>query len=168
MERLAIIAALTVSPGDDRVIGYKQQLPWHLPKDLQFFKTTTTGAYVLMGRHTFAALGRPLPERKNIVITSMPEKLAPGDYRACPTPAAALAMCPPGVNIFVIGGAQVYREYLPQCGKMYLTEIAAKVPGDAFFPKFDPAAWSKKVTCRTEEIINHRPVQVNYCEYTRR
>ena len=167
-QNLALIAAMTRPAEGPRVIGKNNQLPWRLPKELAYFKETTLGAYIIMGRRTFESLGRPLPGRKNIVITRMPEKLPCTGYWAVPTPAAALRLCPPGVKVFVIGGAQLYREYLPLAPKMYLTEIAAEIAGDAYFPEFDLSAWERKITRTEQEIINCQPVNIDYCEYTRR
>lgn len=136
---LALIAALA----RNRTIGLNGRLPWHLPEDMKHFRETTGGKTVLMGRRTWESLPakfRPLPRRRNIVVSRNPAFLAPG---ACVAGSIADALCLTGDDqeVFVIGGEEVYRQTLPLAQRLYLTEVAADYPGDAFFPPFDAAAW---------------------------
>lgn len=125
------IAAMT----SDRVIGRDGRLPWHLPEDLKFFKRTTLGHIVLMGRTTYDSIGRPLPGRENWVLT-----------RGAEIPGVLTLRSPeeiPGVadgrNVYLIGGATVYRALLPVCSEILLTRLRGEFDGDTFFPPFEDA-----------------------------
>jgi dihydrofolate reductase len=139
--RLSIIVATDANRG----IGINNTLPWHLPEDLAHFKRTTTGHPIIMGRKTFDSIGRPLPNRRNIVITRNPEWSHAGiESVASVAAAAALA----GSNVdggeaFIIGGAQIYEEALPLADRLIVTEIAQRFDCDAFFPALDMARWQE-------------------------
>ena len=122
-------------------IGINNTLPWRLPEDLAFFKRTTTGHPILMGRKTFESIGRPLPNRRNIVITRNPGWQHEGAETAASLQQAA-DMAGEG-EVFVIGGAQIYVEALPLASRLIVTEIAADFACDAFFPAIDPAIWEE-------------------------
>lgn len=127
----------------NRVIGNRGALPWHLPEDLKHFKDLTTGSPVIMGRKTFesilAVLGKPLPKRRNIVVTRSAHYAAPGcEVTTSLVEAICLADAKPA---FVIGGAEIYAQALPLADSMHLTEIDALFEGDAWFPAFDRSAW---------------------------
>jgi dihydrofolate reductase len=124
------------------VIGRDNQLPWHLPEDLKYFKRTTMGAPVIMGRKTHESIGRPLPGRRNLVVT----RDASRHFEGCETAGSleeAVARCErDGVaEAFLIGGAQLYREGLEQADRLLVTEIDRDIEGDAMFPAPDPAVW---------------------------
>jgi dihydrofolate reductase len=138
---IAAIAAMSVN----RVIGKNNQLPWHLPADLQHFKKITFGKPVLMGRKTFESIGRPLPGRQNIVITRNSEWTAPGCHVVNSVEAALLAAgeCD---EVFVIGGAMLYQQMLPQIQRLYLTVVEEDFEGDAFFPELNWDEW-REVEC---------------------
>src|SRR4029079_5034922 len=129
------------------VIGRDNRLPWRLPPDLRRFKRLTMGHPLLLGRRTFESIGRPLPGRTTVVITRRPDWAAkgvpPGVIVARSVPEAlSLARAQPGgEEVFVAGGAEVYRETLALADRLHLTRIEADFPGDTFFPAFDPAAW---------------------------
>jgi len=126
--RLALIAALA----HNRVIGKDGKLPWHIPEDLKRFKRLTTGHTVLMGGKTFKALGRPLPNRRNIVLTSgNPAGIE--SYRSIPEALSSLAN---EDVVFVLGGGQIYSQLLEKAALMYLTEIERDYEGDTFFPEY--------------------------------
>jgi len=126
---LSIIVAMT----DDRVIGRDNALPWRLPEDLKRFKTITMGHPIIMGRRTFESIGKPLPGRRNIVVTSRP--LAAAGVQTARSLNEALALCPEGEGErFVIGGARMFEEALSRADKIYLTLVHADVPGDVRFP----------------------------------
>ena len=133
---LTLIAAVA----DNGVIGRDGDLPWRLPEDLKRFRRLTTGNTVLMGRKTWVSLGRPLPDRANWVLTRDAAFTAPEGVRVFRDLAAALA-APPQGELLVIGGAELYRQALPQAGRLELTRVHATVPGDTFFPEIDAAQW---------------------------
>lgn len=126
---LSVIAAVA----RNGVIGRDNQLIWRLPQDLQHFKRTTLGHPVVMGRKTFESIGRPLPGRRNIVVTRQPHWSASGVERAGSLE-DALALVGDADRAFVIGGEQIYREAMPLADELVLTEIDADFDGDAHFP----------------------------------
>lgn len=121
----------------NRVIGRDNALPWRLKADLAHFKATTTGHPVLMGRKTWESLGRPLPGRRNLVVTRDAHYAAAG-AEVFPSPDAALAALA-GHKVFVIGGAELYGQLLDRADALVLTEVDAAPAGDAHFPDFDRA-----------------------------
>jgi dihydrofolate reductase len=131
---------IVVARARNGVIGQGNALPWHLPEDLRHFKATTLGHPVLMGRRTFESIGRPLPGRRNIVITRNPDWSHEGCERAGSID-EAVRLCAGSPEAFVIGGAQVYAEALPQVGTLVVTEVDAEPQGDAYFPAPDPRQW---------------------------
>lgn len=137
--------ALIWAMARNRVIGYRNTLPWRLPADMQHFKALTSGHAVLMGRKTFESLGRPLPNRTNIVISRNPDYAPAGCLVANdPDQAIEIARRNPaavGQEIYVIGGENLYRQMLPRANRLYITQIDAEVEGDAWFPEFDWDAW---------------------------
>ena len=132
---ISLIAALAV----DRVIGMENAMPWNLPADLAWFKRNTLNKPVVMGRLTWESIGRPLPGRKNIVISSKPGS----DDRVqwVSSVEEAIAACGDVEEIMVIGGGRVYEQFLPKAQKLYLTHIDAEVEGDTHFPDYDPDEW---------------------------
>lgn len=133
---------LVVAMARNRVIGRSNSLPWHLPADLKFFKRITQGKPLLMGRRTFESIGRPLPERRNIVITENRDYRAPGCL-VVHSLSAALAAAGPAPQAMVIGGASLYQQTLPQAAGIYLTQVEADIPGDTYFPEFDRTKWQE-------------------------
>ncbi|MDR0564754.1 MAG: dihydrofolate reductase [Azoarcus sp.] len=118
------------------VIGRDNALPWRLKADLARFRAATMGHPVLMGRKTWESLAKPLPGRRNIVLTRQPSYHAPG-AEVFDSADKALAALKQAGRVFVIGGAEIYRALLPKADVLMLTEIAADVAGDAYFPHFD-------------------------------
>ena len=134
------LTALVAALARHRVIGVGNRLPWRLPEDLQRFKRLTMGAPVIMGRRTRESIGRPLPGRRNIVVTR--ERAA--TWEGCVVAHSldeALALADDAPEAFVIGGAELYAQALPRAARLYLTLIDADYAGDAWFPEFDAAAW---------------------------
>jgi dihydrofolate reductase len=131
------------------VIGRGGALPWHLPEDLAHFKRTTLGHPVIMGRKTWDSIGRPLPGRRNIVVTRDPAWRGVG-AQAAGSLDAALALAAAGLDgaddaVFVIGGAQLYTQALQgPVAAIHVTEIDADFPGDCHFPALDPARWRER------------------------
>ena len=122
-------------------IGIRNTLPWRLPEDLAFFKRTTSGHTILMGRKTFESIGRPLPNRRNIVITRNPEWQHEGVETASSlSHAIELAGA---AEAYVIGGAQIYVDALSLASRLIVTEIDAEFECDAFFPTIEPSAWQE-------------------------
>jgi dihydrofolate reductase len=136
---ISAIAAMS----KNRVIGIDNDLPWHLPADMKYFMNTTRGHHVIMGRKTFESLGVPLKNRTNIVITRDAFYLASGTTVAHSlAEALEIAACNHEPEVFIIGGAEIYKLALPVLDKIYLTEIDLHVErGDAFFPSFNLADW---------------------------
>jgi dihydrofolate reductase len=139
MSVFSCIAVLT----PELVIGRGNALPWHLPADLRHFKAVTLGKPVLMGRKTWDSLGRPLPDRRNLVLSRDPAFAPPGCevFRSLEG-VLELAHTPqPPPEIMVIGGAEIYRLLLPYSRRLYLTWVEADIHGDAWFPAPDWRAW---------------------------
>jgi dihydrofolate reductase len=136
-----IISAI-VAMSENRVIGDHNQLPWHLPADLRHFKTLTKGHPILMGRKTFESIGRPLPNRTNIVITSNPEFKTPGCIVVNSIDEAIQhAKQNDNKEIFIIGGANVYQQCMSSVSRIYLTIVHEEFEGDAFFPELNMNEW---------------------------
>lgn len=133
---VVIVVAMT----KNRVIGRQGRLPWHIPKDLQLFKALTAGQTLIMGRQTFLSIGRPLSDRRNIVVSrTLPP--APG-IEICRSFAEALRMAAAdGKKINVIGGEAIYRQALPFASAMVVSWVREDHAGDTFFPAFDLSAW---------------------------
>lgn len=136
--RLHMIAAVA----SNGVIGAGNRMPWHLPEDLRHFKATTLGHPVVMGRKTWESIGRPLPGRRNIVVSRQSGLVLPGAEIANSLP-AALALCDGAPEVWVIGGGELYRQALPQAQKVVLTEIAQSYEGDTRFPELPAGQWKE-------------------------
>lgn len=133
---LSAIAAMD----KNRVIGQNNALPWHLPADLAHFKTLTTGHPILMGRKTHESIGRPLPNRTNIVLTRDQHYTAAGVVIVHSLD-EAIAACSSDEEIFIIGGAEIYALALPRLSRLYLTLIDHAFPGDTQFPALNTHEW---------------------------
>ena len=134
---------LTIIVATDRAggIGIDNRLPWRLPEDLAHFKRTTTGHPIIMGRKTFESIGRPLPGRRNIVVTRNPDWRHEGVDRVLSLP-EAIALVPDSAA-FVIGGADIYNQALPFCNRLVITAIDHVFDCDAFFPPIDVNQWQE-------------------------
>jgi dihydrofolate reductase len=164
------LVSLVVAAAANGVIGRDNAMPWHLPEDLAHFKRLTLGQPVVMGRKTYesilASLGRPLPGRTNIVVTRQPGFAAPG-CTVVGSLDAALETARGAEEVFVIGGAEIYRLALPRAKRVYLTRIDAAFEGDATFPALDPAEWRE--TARAEHPpAGGRPFGFAFLRYERR
>ena len=140
---LSLIAAL----GENRVIGVNNSMPWHLPGDFKYFKTTTLGKPIIMGRKTWDSLGRPLPGRLNLVVTRQADLQLEGAEVFTSLDAAVERAehwaTEQGVQeVMLIGGAQLYAQGLPLADRLYLTRVELSPDGDAWFPEFDQAQWA--------------------------
>ncbi len=136
---LSIIAAVS----DNNAIGINNSLPWSLPNDLKHFKSLTLNHSVIMGRNTFNSIGKPLPNRKNIVVSYQTEQEIPNVINVNSLK-DALNLVKNEDEVFVIGGASLYEQVLPIANRLYITQVHGNIPGDRFFPTIDDAIW--KVT----------------------
>lgn len=143
--------SLVVAASRNNVIGAAGQLPWHLSDDLKRFKALTMGKPIVMGRKTFESIGRALPGRQNIVITTQRDYVAEG-CDVVGSPGDAVAAVPDGSEIMVIGGGEIYLLFLPLADRIYLTRVDTVVDGDTFFPALDAATWQE--TSREEFAAN--------------
>ena len=140
--------SLVWAMAQNRIIGRNNNLPWHLPEDLKYFKRITLGKPVIMGRKTFGSIGKPLPGRTNIVVTRNADFSAEG-VKTVNSLSAAKALCESigeidGISeAMVIGGAEIYTQAMPVADRLYLTEVHANVDGDTFFPEFDRSLWKE-------------------------
>lgn len=139
---LSLIAAL----GENRVIGVDNSMPWHLPGDFKYFKATTLGKPIIMGRKTWDSLGRPLPGRLNLVVSRQADLQLEGAEVFTSLDAAVVRAeqwaHEQGVDeVMLIGGAQLYAQAMAQADRLYLTRVALSPDGDAWFPEFDTAQW---------------------------
>lgn len=150
--KLALVAAMA----KNRVIGLNNQMPWHMPADLAHFKAVTLGKPVIMGRKTYDSIGRLLPGRRNIIISRQP---APVGLAAdwVDSIAAALALVAAEPEVMIIGGAELYRQMLPQADLLYLTLIEHDTPGDAFFPDYQAAAAWQQLSAESHPADARNP-----------
>ena len=126
----------------NRLIGADNALPWKLPADMAWFKKSTMGKPILMGRKTYESIGRPLPGRTNLILTRQQELQIEG-CTVVHNLEAALAAVPEADEIMVMGGAEIYALLLDQAERLYITEIDAEFNGDAWFPEFDHELWQE-------------------------
>lgn len=159
--RISAIAAMS----ENRVIGNDNQLPWHLPADLKYFKKITQGSPILMGRKTYESIGRPLPNRKNIVITRDTGFEAPG-CTVVNSIDTAFAMLSEQEEVFVIGGAMLYQQILPRIQRLYLTIIHHNFSGDAYFPEINLSEW-KEVSCEDHAADQENQYAYSFFVYDR-
>src|SRR5688572_21388613 len=135
--------ALVVAMAENRVIGKNNQLIWHLPADLKHFKNLTSGHPIIMGRKTFESIGKPLPNRTNIVVTRQ-EDFKPKDCLVAHSLSEALMMAQQlDAEIFVIGGAEIYKQAMFLADTIYLTEVHQEFEGDTFFSEIDTLLWQE-------------------------
>jgi len=133
--------SIIVAIAENMAIGKNNDLLWHIPEDLKRFKRITSGHPVIMGKRTFYSLPRrPLPNRRNIVITDVPGETIDGCEMAYSIE-EVIGKCDPAEENFIIGGASVYRQFLPHCDRLYLTRVHKAFDGDVFFPDIDFSQW---------------------------
>jgi dihydrofolate reductase len=151
---MIIIAAMTKK----RIIGKGNQLPWHIPEDLENFKKLTKGNTCIMGLATFHSIGKPLPNRHNIIL-SLEKFGIPGVDVCTSIPEAVAKAKSYGKEIFICGGASIYKQFLPLADKMYISWIKKEYPGDVFFPEWNPEKW--------QEIRREDKGSFEFVEYNR-
>ena len=152
--------SLIVALDKNRVIGLNNGMPWHLPGELQYFKEMTMGKPIIMGRKTFESIGRPLPGRRNIVITRNPQYGAEGIELALSLE-EAIKIAGDVEEIMIIGGQQIFTESLPLADRLYITEIDHEFEGDTYLPSYE--GW-QKVSCQ-ERIQTPYGYTFQYCIY---
>jgi len=135
-----MIVSIIAAMAKNRTIGFKGSIPWRIPADLEHFKNLTMGHYILMGRKTYESIGGPLPGRLSVIITRQPGYKAPG-CRVAHSISKALEISKKDNEVFIIGGAQIYKQFLDSVDRIYLTLIHKDFLGDVYFPKFDETAW---------------------------
>lgn len=140
-----MILSVIVAMAHNRVIGLNNQMPWHLPADLAWFKKNTLNKPVIMGRKTFESIGRPLPNRHNIVISrqieSIDNKISNVSWVKSIDEAISLAQKKQPDEVFIIGGGNIYQQVLPLIERLYLTHIDAELQGDTYFPDYLSEQW---------------------------
>jgi dihydrofolate reductase len=148
----------------NRVIGSANRLPWHLPEDLQHFKRLTMGHHIIMGRKTYASIGRPLPGRVTVILTRDADFRAPGCLIAHSLQ-EAVAACGDDAEVFCVGGAELYAQTLPLADRLYLTEIQRDYEGDAYFPELSPEHWIER---SRERHASAEGLEFHFVTYQRR
>lgn len=133
--------SIIVAMDENRLIGKENQLPWRLSADLQFFKRTTMGKPLIMGRNTHESIGRALPGRRNIVVTSQMDYQPAAGCELAQDPDVALALCADETEVMLMGGASLYQQLLPKADKLYLTRVLTALDGDTWFPEINWQQW---------------------------
>jgi dihydrofolate reductase len=160
MTKLSIIVAVA----KNRVIGINNTLPWHLPEDLKRFRALTMGHHIIMGRKTYDSLGRLLPGRTTVIVTRNTDYKVEGAIIAHSLH-DAITLCKADDEVFLIGGAELYQEGLKLSSKLYITEIALDVEGDAYFPEYSADEWQESFS---EAHVSEQGLAFNYVTYVRK
>ena len=137
-----MIISIIVAMGKNKVIGIKNKLPWNLPADMEHFKELTKGKPIIMGMKTFESIGKPLPNRINIVISHITDYKAKGCI-IVHSIEEALKAAEGNEEVMIAGGASIYKEFLHKANKMYLTLIDGDFEGDAYFPEYKIEEWEE-------------------------
>lgn len=132
--------SMIVAMGTNHVIGFNNKMPWHLPNDLNHFKQTTLNHPVVMGRKTFQSIGRPLPQRRNVVISK--SGFLSNEVEVVGSLDEALDLLKDEAEIFIIGGGTIYEQMIAHAHMLYVTEIEGEFEGDTYFPKIDSNEWN--------------------------
>ena len=136
--------SIIVAVSEDWGIGKDNELLWHISEDLRRFKSLTTGKTIIMGKKTWESLPkRPLPNRKNIVLTDVPHECIDCSITAYSID-DALSKCSPDEEVFIIGGGSIYRQFMPLADRLYITHVHMKAPADVYFPEIDMKIWKIK------------------------
>ncbi len=154
---------MIVATANNHIIGKDNDMPWHLPADLAYFKKTTLGKPVIMGRKTYESIGRPLPGRRNIVISRDINYKAEG-VDSVTTVDAALRLVEEVDEVMVIGGGAIYQHCLPAANRLYITHIDADIEGDTQFPFYDKDIW-EKVSSEKRVADEKNQYDLDFCVY---
>ncbi|WP_194756329.1 type 3 dihydrofolate reductase [Aliidiomarina indica] len=163
---VSLIAAMA----KDRVIGYQGDMPWHLPAELGYFKELTMGKPIIMGRKTFASIGRALPGRTNIVLTRQGADLPEGVIAVGTVEdalAQARAVTGDDGEVMIIGGGEIYKAFLPQATRLYLTHIDLETQGDTWFPDWNNEQWQRTLL-RESAVTPNNPLAFKGYLYERK
>lgn len=133
---------LIVAMDENNLIGKDNKIPWHLPQDLKFVKEVTTGHTIVMGRKNYESIGRPLPGRRNIVISRNPEYSAPG-CEVFTSVEDVLKATEQDEAVYIFGGTEIYKLFIPYCEMMIVTRIHHTFEGDTYFPEIDWNLWDE-------------------------
>ena len=154
-----MILSIVVAISENNAIGKNNKLLWHLPADLKHFKEITSGHTIIMGRKTYDSIGKPLPNRRNIVVSRNAELNIDGaeTYLGLEQ---ALGQCSNEAEVFLIGGAEIYRQGLKYSNKIYLTRVHETYEADTFFPELEPEIWAES------QVEHHQPEAKNPVAYT--
>jgi dihydrofolate reductase len=159
--------SLLVAMDRNRVIGKNNQLPWHLPADLAYFKKLTMGHTIVMGRKTFESIGRVLPGRENVIVTRNPSFTKENCIIIHSIEKIKKLAAEKNDEIFIIGGAEIFKETLPFADRLYITKIEAEFPGDTFFPPFDESQW-QLISCEKGPKDEKNPYDYYFLVYERK
>jgi dihydrofolate reductase len=151
--------SIVVAIGENNAIGKDNELLWYLPTDLKHFKTITKGHTVIMGRKTFDSIGKPLPHRRNMVITRARDLKIEG-AEVVHTIDEALALCAGEKEAFIVGGAEIYKLAMEKTDRIYLTTVHQSYEADAYFPEINHNLWKETASER------HEPDEVNNVAFT--
>ena len=157
--------SLIVAMARNCVIGINNTLPWHLPADLKHFKALTMGHHIVMGRKTYESIGKPLPGRTSVVVTRNADYSAPGVI-VVNSLTAAIAACGNNEEIFVIGGAEIFKQALSLTDTLFVTEIQQDIAGDTHFPVFDKKLW-REVSREHHRQEIPQPLEYHFVVYQR-
>jgi dihydrofolate reductase len=158
--------SIIVATSKNGVIGDQGRIPWHLPAELQRFKRITMGHHIVMGRKTWESIGRLLPGRRTVIVTRNPTYAVPGAI-VTDSLRAAIAICLYDEEVFVIGGAELFREALQIADRLYLTVVDVEVPGDTLMPVFDMAEWAEAET-EAVPADDRNPYPFRFTRYERK
>lgn len=144
--------SLLVAMDRNNVIGFENDMPWHLPNDLKYFKEKTTGHTIIMGRKTYDSIGRPLPNRKNVILTRQTTEF-PNDVEVIHNIEEIYEWqkSHPNEELFVIGGGDIFKQVLPFADRLYITKIDEAFEGDTFFPEFSLSDWKLTTSIKGEK-----------------
>ena len=156
------MVGLIVAYSKNRVIGRDGQIPWRIKGEQKRFRELTTGNVVIMGRRSYEEIGRPLPNRYTIVVSNT-QKFEAENCTTVGSLEEALRIADKSKNIYISGGAGLYKEAITMVDKMFITEIDAVVEGDTYFPEFDPDAFVREVDCHVDGELPY-----DYVTYTRK
>jgi len=157
-----MILSIIVAMANDRVIGLDNQMPWHLPADLAWFKKNTLNKPIIMGRKTFESIGRPLPGRHNIIISQTPRSSNNPLITWVSSLVAAIDLAKNSEEVFIIGGGNIYQQALPDVNRLYLTHIDTRLEGDTWFPDYGAIAHWQKIFAENHQSDDKNPYNYTF------
>ncbi len=159
-----MIVTIVVAIAENHAIGKDNKLLWHLPNDLKHFKEITTGHTIIMGRKTYESVGKPLPNRRNIIVTR--QNITIEGCEAVNSIEAALALCADDAEAFIVGGAEIYKQAMKLTDRIYLTVVHQKFEADSFFPEISKPEW-KEVYREDHEPDNKNAIPYSFITFER-